>query len=71
MSTTTTHLHVPAIAMPSLRAPLATLRTWVQRARKRARDRDALALLTDRDLRDFAADRWTIGRELSKPFWRG
>jgi|GEM_PF-2222800 len=70
MSTTTSGFHIPAIAIPSFHAPLATLRTWVQRARKRAHDRDAMALLSDRDLRDFNADRWTIGQELSKPFWR-
>ncbi len=71
MSTTTSHPHIPAITMPSFRAAIGTLRTWVQRARKRARDRDALALLSDRELRDFSADRWTIGQEVSKPFWRG
>jgi uncharacterized protein YjiS (DUF1127 family) len=71
MSTTTSGLHIPAIAMPSFRAPLATLHTWLQRARKRAHDRAAMALLSDRELRDFNADRWTIGQELSKPFWRG
>ena len=71
MSTTTSGLHVPAWPVPSFRGARALLHIWMERARKRQQDRDAMALLSDRELQDFSADRWTIGQELRMPFWRG
>ena len=45
---------------------LATLRRW----RQRARERRALAELSDRELADFGASSADVYRELSTPFWR-
>jgi uncharacterized protein YjiS (DUF1127 family) len=45
---------------------LATMRLW----RQRARQRRALAELTERELADFGATRADVYRELSTPFWR-
>ena len=56
---------------PSLRAFLQaasrTLRLW----RSRHRERHALTVIDERDLRDLRLSRWEIDRELAKPFWRG
>jgi len=38
--------------------------------RRRQRERRELALLGDRDLRDFGATRADAAAELRKPFWR-
>ena len=48
------------------RGLLATLRQW----RQRARERRALAALTERELADFGASSADVYRELSTPFWR-
>ena len=48
------------------RGLLATLRLW----RQRARERRALAELTERELADFGATSADVYRELSTPFWR-
>jgi uncharacterized protein YjiS (DUF1127 family) len=48
-----------------------TLRTWIGRARTRARDRQVLPLLSDRDFQDIGASRYDVLNELAKPFWRG
>jgi uncharacterized protein YjiS (DUF1127 family) len=48
------------------RGLLATLRLW----RQRARERRALADLTERELADFGATSADVYRELSTPFWR-
>jgi uncharacterized protein YjiS (DUF1127 family) len=45
---------------------MGTFRLW----RRRARERDALARLTDRELADFGASRSDVHRELATPFWR-
>jgi uncharacterized protein YjiS (DUF1127 family) len=45
---------------------LATLRLW----RQRARERRALAELSQRELADFGATSADVYRELSTPFWR-
>jgi uncharacterized protein YjiS (DUF1127 family) len=42
------------------------MRLW----RQRARQRRALAELTERELADFGATRADVYRELSTPFWR-
>lgn len=42
------------------------LRTW----RRRMRERDAMATLTERDLRDARLTRADVQAELCKPFWR-
>lgn len=39
--------------------------------RSRIRDRQALATIDDRDLRDLRLSRWELEREVAKPFWRG
>jgi uncharacterized protein YjiS (DUF1127 family) len=40
--------------------------TW----RRRISERQALARLDYRDLRDVGLSGWEVDRELSKPFWR-
>jgi uncharacterized protein YjiS (DUF1127 family) len=50
--------------------PLAQLRTLLAKARRRSRDRAALAMLDDRDLRDLGVSRAVLAYELNKPFWR-
>ncbi len=40
-------------------------------ARRRSRDREMLAMLSERDLRYAGLSRATIAFELNKPFWRG
>ena len=42
------------------------LRTW----RQRMRERDAMATLTERDLRDARLTRADVQAEMCKPFWR-
>ena len=42
------------------------LRLW----RRRARERNQLARLSERDLHDIGMSRGTIYAELRKPFWR-
>ena len=42
----------------------------VERARRRSRDREALARMDDRELSDLRMSRATVAYELSKPFWR-
>ena len=39
-------------------------------ARRRSRDRAALAMIEDRDLRDLGMSRAALAFELNKPFWR-
>jgi uncharacterized protein YjiS (DUF1127 family) len=48
------------------RRALALLRTW----RQRFRDREALAQLDDRSLRDIGLTRCDALGEADKPFWR-
>ena len=45
---------------------LQALRVW----RRRARERQALASLTERELADFGATTADVYRELTAPFWR-
>lgn len=42
------------------------LRAW----RQRIRERDAMATLTERDLRDARLTRADVQAEMCKPFWR-
>ncbi len=60
---------------PRSRSALAGAAAWLDRAYRRwqeqAADRRALALMSDRDLRDARLSRWEVERELSRPFWRG
>lgn len=44
-----------------------TVRLW----RNRINEREALARLGDRDLRDLRLSHWEVEQELAKPFWRG
>ena len=48
----------------------AGLVRMIGRARRRSRDRLALAMLDDRELRDMGVARSTLAYELNKPFWR-
>jgi len=50
--------------------PLAQLAQMVATARRRSRDRAALARMDDRDLHDMRLSRSTVAFELNKPFWR-
>ena len=45
---------------------VAQLRVW----RRRARERNQLARLSERDLHDIGMSRGTVYAELRKPFWR-
>lgn len=45
---------------------LALISLW----RHRARDREALAVMSDRCLRDLGVTRLDVMREARKPFWR-
>lgn len=44
----------------------ALLRQW----QRRSRERDELARLSERELRDLGLSRGTVYDELRKPFWR-
>ena len=44
---------------------------WTVRGRERARQRHALALLNDTQLRDIGLTRRDMAAETAKPFWRG
>jgi uncharacterized protein YjiS (DUF1127 family) len=50
----------------SLLASLAAVKEW----RKRARERDELAHLNERDARDIGLTAAQVEFEASKPFWR-
>jgi len=65
-----TDFQVPARprTAPSLLARIiATLRVW----RRRVRERQRLAELTEYELHDFGASSGDRFQELAKPFWRG
>jgi uncharacterized protein YjiS (DUF1127 family) len=50
---------------------LARLDAVIRQWRDRAREREALAQMSDRELRDIGLSRTDILGELAKPFWRG
>ena len=50
---------------------LASVAGLIATARRRSRERAELAMMEDRDLRDFGSSRATLAFELNKPFWRG
>ena len=56
----------PLAVRPWVRGLAATLRLW----RRRVRERQMLANLTDRELADFGATTADVYRELATPFWR-
>ena len=49
---------------------LARISGLVATARRRSRERDALAMMDDHDLRELGLTRATLAYELNKPFWR-
>ena len=51
--------------------PWTRLAGVVASVRRRAREREALAMMEDRDLRELGVSRATLAFELNKPFWRG
>ncbi len=58
-----TNSHSEQAALPRL---LAILATWG----RRIREREQLARLGERELRDIGLSRTAIYDEISKPFWR-
>jgi uncharacterized protein YjiS (DUF1127 family) len=67
MSATATFVTQPAAPQAGLLDRLSELAAaW----RRREADRQAVALLTDRDFRDLGVSRSDIEFELAKPFWR-
>jgi uncharacterized protein YjiS (DUF1127 family) len=60
------HNLINSQASPGLRRVFATLSLW----RRRVRDREQLARLSEHDLRDIGVARGTLYGELRKPFWR-
>jgi len=50
--------------------PFRRLARLIARARIMARDREAMALLGDRDFHDMGISRATLTYELNKPIWR-
>ncbi len=60
------------LSMPSASAGVsgwlaAAFRRW----RDRAAERQELALMDERALRDVRLTRWEVQQELARPFWRG
>ncbi len=49
---------------------MARLRTVLRRWHQRMRERQALARLSDHELRDILLTRVDVQNELAKPFWR-
>ena len=54
-----------------LAGTIATLRQIVGTWSQRARERNDLARLDERSLRDLGLDPGNIDFEINKPFWRG
>lgn len=50
---------------------LSSIAGVISMGRRRSRERADLAMMDDRDLRDFGVSRATLAYELRKPFWRG
>ena len=62
---------IPYLRNDTARMTLAgTIRLWWERSRTRARDRAALAWVTDFDLHDLGMTRSSLAFEVGKPFWR-
>lgn len=49
---------------------MAALSAWIRDSADRARQRRALARLSDFDLRDIGLTRRDVADETGKPFWR-
>jgi uncharacterized protein YjiS (DUF1127 family) len=49
---------------------LARALLWLRRGLARARERQALARLSDRELRDIGVTRYEARHEANKPWWR-
>ena len=65
--TSLTNYHLAATPRHGLLAALAVgLRHW----RRISRERQALAGLSDYELKDFGATRGDVERELARPVWR-
>ena len=60
-------LRRPSTARPA--GIVASIVRLVETWRTRIRDRQALASLDYRDLRDLRLSQWEIEREMAKPFW--
>ena len=50
---------------------LARMSGMLATARRRSREREALAMLEDRDLRELGLTRAALAFEMNQPFWRG
>jgi uncharacterized protein YjiS (DUF1127 family) len=59
----------------SATAPVAGVVAWIGRAYRNWQqihaERQALERLDERDLRDVGLTRYSVERELARPFWRG
>ncbi len=55
---------------PSVGSLVEAARTGFAAWRARAREREALALMNDRELHDIGLSRWDAQHEVDKPFWR-
>jgi uncharacterized protein YjiS (DUF1127 family) len=56
---------------PRLGAAIQVMARTLQLWHRRHRERHALPVLDERELRDLRLSRWEVERELAKPFWRG
>lgn len=56
-----------SVSRAAVGAVTRILRLWGGRAR----ERHALSLVEERDLRDLGLSRYDVQRELAKPFWQG
>jgi uncharacterized protein YjiS (DUF1127 family) len=60
-----------ASATPDRVGATGSLGRMIRLWRSRIRERRTFVSFDDRELRDLGTSRWTIERELSRPFWRG
>lgn len=68
--TTPKHPALTAKRGPSNAGLARALLNWVQQGFERARQRHALARLSDTQLKDIGLSRRDVTEETSKPFWR-
>ncbi len=54
-----------------LASTLVRLASAIRLWHGRIRERQTLAGLSDRELRDIGLSQWDVHTELAKPFWRG
>lgn len=67
---TLAHHHSMKVFHPSLGSLTEAVREGFAAWRTRAREREALAAMSERDLHDIGLSRWDADYEAAKPFWR-